>query len=86
MTGSSEAPRAARFGRRSGAPARGAEGRRRRAIADGRWSISAATRPGSIGLRRTSKGPWSFHEDAPEALKAELREALIDILADYAQQ
>ncbi|TVV76730.1 flavin-containing monooxygenase [Sphingomonas solaris] len=30
------------------------------------------------------KGPWSFHEEAPEALKAELREALVDLLADYA--
>lgn len=30
------------------------------------------------------KGPWSFHEDAPEALKAELRDALVDLLADYA--
>ena len=30
------------------------------------------------------KGPWSFHEDAPEALKAELREAVVDLLADYA--
>jgi 4-hydroxyacetophenone monooxygenase len=30
------------------------------------------------------KGPWSFNEDAPEALKSELRQAVIDILADYA--
>ena len=30
------------------------------------------------------KGPWSFHEDAPEALKADLREALIDLLAEHA--
>ena len=30
------------------------------------------------------KGPWSFHEDAPEELKAELRAAVVDILADYA--
>jgi 4-hydroxyacetophenone monooxygenase len=31
------------------------------------------------------KGPWSFHEEAPEVLKEELREAVIDILADYAE-
>ena len=31
------------------------------------------------------KGPWSFHEDAPEALKAELRQAVVDILVDYAE-
>lgn len=30
------------------------------------------------------KGPWSFHEDAPEALKAELRKAVVDLFADYA--
>ena len=31
------------------------------------------------------KGPWSFHEEAPEVLKAGLREAVADILTDYAQ-
>lgn len=31
------------------------------------------------------KGPWSFHEEAPEALKEELRQTVIDILADYAE-
>ena len=31
------------------------------------------------------KGPWSFHEDAPEALKAELRQAFVDLLSDYAE-
>ena len=31
------------------------------------------------------KGPWSFHEDAPEELKAELREAVVTLLIDYAQ-
>ena len=36
-------------------------------------------------LRPHIKGPWSFHEDAPEALKAELRAALIDTLAEYAR-
>lgn len=30
------------------------------------------------------KGPWSFHEDAPDALKAELREAVVDCLSNYA--
>lgn len=30
------------------------------------------------------KGPWSFHDETPEALKAELREAVADILRDYA--
>jgi 4-hydroxyacetophenone monooxygenase len=30
------------------------------------------------------KGPWSFHEQAPEALKEELRRALIDLLVEYA--
>jgi 4-hydroxyacetophenone monooxygenase len=30
------------------------------------------------------KGPWSFHEQAPEALKEELRQAVIDLLVDYA--
>jgi 4-hydroxyacetophenone monooxygenase len=30
------------------------------------------------------KGPWSFHDETPEALKAELREAVADLLADYA--
>jgi len=30
------------------------------------------------------KGPWSFHEEAPEELKAELRQALVDVLTDYA--
>jgi 4-hydroxyacetophenone monooxygenase len=30
------------------------------------------------------KGPWSFHEQAPEALKEELRQAVIDLLTDYA--
>jgi 4-hydroxyacetophenone monooxygenase len=29
-------------------------------------------------------GPWSFHEHAPELLKAELRQAVIDILIEYA--
>jgi 4-hydroxyacetophenone monooxygenase len=31
------------------------------------------------------KGPWSFHDETPESLKAELRAAVADILADYAQ-
>jgi len=31
------------------------------------------------------KGPWSFHEETPEALKAELREAIMVILAEYAR-
>ena len=30
-------------------------------------------------------GPWSFNEQAPEALKTELRQAVIDLLADYAR-
>jgi 4-hydroxyacetophenone monooxygenase len=30
------------------------------------------------------KGPWSFHDETPEPLKAGLREALADVLADYA--
>lgn len=30
------------------------------------------------------KGPWSFHEQAPEALKEELRQAVIEILIEYA--
>ena len=30
------------------------------------------------------KGPWSFHDETPDALRAELREALADVLADYA--
>jgi 4-hydroxyacetophenone monooxygenase len=30
------------------------------------------------------KGPWSFHENAPEALKAELRDAVMALLDDYA--
>jgi 4-hydroxyacetophenone monooxygenase len=30
------------------------------------------------------KGPWSFHEQAPEALKEELRQAVVDLLTDYA--
>jgi 4-hydroxyacetophenone monooxygenase len=30
------------------------------------------------------KGPWSFNEVAPEALKEELRQAVIDLLVDYA--
>ncbi|GLR68258.1 monooxygenase [Acidocella aquatica] len=36
-------------------------------------------------VRPYIKGPWSFHEETPEALKAELREAVAAILADYAQ-
>ena len=32
------------------------------------------------------KGPWSFHEEAPEGLKAELRDAVADILAEYAER
>jgi 4-hydroxyacetophenone monooxygenase len=31
------------------------------------------------------KGPWSFHEEAPEALKTELREAVIECLCLYAE-
>jgi 4-hydroxyacetophenone monooxygenase len=31
------------------------------------------------------KGPWSFHEQAPESLKEELRQAVIDLLSDYAR-
>jgi 4-hydroxyacetophenone monooxygenase len=30
------------------------------------------------------KGPWRFHEEAPEALKEELRQAVIDLLTAYA--
>ena len=30
------------------------------------------------------KGPWSFHDETPEDLKAELREAVADVLAGYA--
>lgn len=30
------------------------------------------------------KGPWKFQEEAPEDLKAELREAVISLLEDYA--
>lgn len=30
------------------------------------------------------KGPWSFHEQAPESLKEELRQAVIELLTDYA--
>jgi 4-hydroxyacetophenone monooxygenase len=30
------------------------------------------------------KGPWSFHDETPAALKAALREAVADILTDYA--
>jgi 4-hydroxyacetophenone monooxygenase len=30
------------------------------------------------------KGPWSFHDETPETLKAGLREALADVLAEYA--
>ena len=30
------------------------------------------------------KGPWSFHEAAPEDVKAELRAAFVDLLSDYA--
>jgi 4-hydroxyacetophenone monooxygenase len=29
-------------------------------------------------------GPWSFHEKAPDDVKADLREALADLLTDYA--
>ncbi len=29
------------------------------------------------------KGPWSFHEQAPQALKEELRQALIGVLEEY---
>lgn len=31
------------------------------------------------------KGPWRFHEEAPETLRAELREAVIALLVDYAE-
>ncbi|MEY4858603.1 MAG: 4-hydroxyacetophenone monooxygenase, partial [Pseudomonadota bacterium] len=31
------------------------------------------------------KGPWNFHEAAPDALRAELRARLRDVLLDYAQ-
>jgi 4-hydroxyacetophenone monooxygenase len=31
------------------------------------------------------KGPWSFHEQTPDALKAQLRQALIDRLTYYAR-
>jgi 4-hydroxyacetophenone monooxygenase len=31
------------------------------------------------------KGPWSFHEQAPESLKEDLRRAVIDLLTDYAR-
>jgi 4-hydroxyacetophenone monooxygenase len=30
------------------------------------------------------KGPWSFHDETPAALKAELRAAVADVLAEYA--
>lgn len=30
------------------------------------------------------QGPWSFHEHTPEAVKAELRQAVVDLLCDYA--
>ncbi len=30
------------------------------------------------------KGPWSFHDETPDGLRAELREALADVLEDYA--
>ena len=30
------------------------------------------------------KGPWSFHDETPDALRAELREAVADVLTDYA--
>jgi 4-hydroxyacetophenone monooxygenase len=30
------------------------------------------------------QGPWSFHEQAPDTLKAELRQAVTDLLAEYA--
>lgn len=30
------------------------------------------------------KGPWSFHEETPEALKEQLREAVVAILTEYA--
>jgi 4-hydroxyacetophenone monooxygenase len=31
------------------------------------------------------KGPWSFHDETPEVLKADLREAVTNLLADYAK-
>jgi len=31
------------------------------------------------------KGPWSFHEEAPEDLKAEFRAAFVALLTDYAE-
>jgi 4-hydroxyacetophenone monooxygenase len=31
------------------------------------------------------KGPWSFHDETPDALRAELREALADVLEDCAE-
>lgn len=31
------------------------------------------------------KGPWSFHDETPPELKAELCDALVDILVDYAE-
>jgi 4-hydroxyacetophenone monooxygenase len=31
------------------------------------------------------KGPWSFHDETPDALRAELREALADVLEGYAE-
>lgn len=36
-------------------------------------------------IRPHIKGPWSFHDETPDALKAELREAVADILAKYAE-
>lgn len=30
------------------------------------------------------KGPWSFHDETPQDLKAQLREAVADVLTDYA--
>ncbi|KMS52038.1 hypothetical protein V474_03015 [Novosphingobium barchaimii LL02] len=32
------------------------------------------------------KGPWSFHDETPAELKAELREAVANVLADYADR
>jgi 4-hydroxyacetophenone monooxygenase len=31
------------------------------------------------------KGPWSFHDETPADLKAELREAVADVLTDYSE-
>ncbi len=36
-------------------------------------------------IRPFIKGPWSFHDSTPEALKQQLRQALIEVLESYAR-